>query len=95
MLQDAVESAVAFVGCDFDTAPRSIIEHLPGLDEESARRLADRRDAGDIESREAIRAEGILDEAALWSRTGLSTPAEDTTPLQTASMPSWTVKVKP
>ncbi|MEM6675207.1 MAG: S1 RNA-binding domain-containing protein [Planctomycetota bacterium] len=63
VLQEAIESAVAFVGCDFDTVPRSVIEHLPGLDEESAKRLADRRDAGDIESREAIRAEGILDEA--------------------------------
>ncbi|MEC8493927.1 MAG: Tex-like N-terminal domain-containing protein, partial [Planctomycetota bacterium] len=63
VLDEAVASAVAFVGCDFDTVPRSVIEHLPGLDEESAKRLADRRDAGEIESREQIRAEGILTEA--------------------------------
>ena len=63
LLDEAVASAVAFVGCDFDTVPRSVIEHLPGLDEESAKRLADKRDAGEIESREQIRAEGILTEA--------------------------------
>lgn len=63
VLDEAVASAVAFVGCDFDTVPRSVIEHLPGLDEESAKRLADKRDAGEIESREQIRAEGILTEA--------------------------------
>jgi len=63
LLDDAVASAVALVGCDFDTAPRSVIEHLPGLGEESAKRLADKRDAGEIESREQIRAEGILSEA--------------------------------
>lgn len=63
VLDEAVASAVAHVGCDFDTVPRSVIEHLPGLDEESAKRLADKRDAGEIESREQIRAEGILSEA--------------------------------
>ena len=63
VLDEAVASAVALVGCDFDTAPRSVLEHLPGLGEEAAKRLADKRDAGEIESREQIRAEGILSEA--------------------------------
>ena len=86
VLQDAVESAVAFVGCDFDTAPRSIIEHLPGLDEESARRLADRRDAGDIESREAIRAEGILDEAQWTSVAAFLRMRRSSEPLDRTSL---------
>ena len=63
MLDDASASAVAFVGCDFDTVPRSVIENLPGLSEESGKRLADKRDAGEIESREQIRTDGILTEA--------------------------------
>lgn len=86
VLQDAVESAVAFVGCDFDTAPRSIIEHLPGLDEESAKRLADRRDAGDIESREAIRAEGILDEAQWTSVAAFLRMRRSSEPLDRTSL---------
>ena len=85
-LQDAVESAVAFVGCDFDTAPRSIIEHLPGLDEESAKRLADRRDAGDIDSREAIRAEGILDEAQWTSVAAFLRMRRSSEPLDRTSL---------
>ncbi len=85
-LQDAVESAVAFVGCDFDTAPRSIIEHLPGLDEESAKRLADRRDAGDIESREAIRAEGVLDEAQWTSVAAFLRMRRSSEPLDRTSL---------
>jgi uncharacterized protein len=86
VLQDAVESAVAFVGCDFDTAPRSIIEHLPGLDEESAKRLADHRDAGDLESREAIRAEGILDEAQWTSVAAFLRMRRSSEPLDRTSL---------
>ena len=62
-LDEAVASAVAFVGCDFDTAPRSVIEHLPGLAEGSGKKLADKRDEGAVESREQIRTDGVLTEA--------------------------------
>jgi len=86
VLQEAVESALAFVGCDFDTVPRSVIEHLPGLDAESGKKLADRRDAGDIESREAIRDEGVLTEAQWTSVAAFLRMRRSSEPLDRTSL---------
>ncbi len=60
---ETVESCAAYVGADLDRAPRIVFEHLPGLGKEAAQRLVERRDAGPVESREALRAEGVLTEA--------------------------------
>lgn len=62
VIDDATAAAVAFVGCDFDTVPRSVIESLPGLPPEAAKALADKRDAGEISSRAQILSDGILTE---------------------------------
>ncbi|MEM8713488.1 MAG: S1 RNA-binding domain-containing protein, partial [Planctomycetota bacterium] len=86
VLDDSVASAIAFVGCDFDTAPRSVIEHLPGLTPDAAKRLADKRDAGEIESREQIRADGILTEAEWTSVAAFLRIRQSPEPLDRTSL---------
>ncbi len=86
VLDEAIASAIAFVGCDFDTAPRSVIEHLPGLTPEAAKRLADKRDAGEIESREQIRADGILTEAEWTSVAAFLRIRQSPEPLDRTSL---------
>ncbi|QDV06387.1 30S ribosomal protein S1 [Planctomycetes bacterium Poly30] len=85
-LDEAVASAIAFVGCDFDTAPRSVILNLPGLTPESAKNLADKRDAGEIESREQIRADGILTEAEWTSVAAFLRIRQSSEPLDRTSL---------
>lgn len=62
VFQDAVQSAVAWVGCDLRHASAGLLEHIPGLDRETARRLVARRTERAFESREELRQEGLLSE---------------------------------
>ncbi len=86
VLDQSIASAIAFVGLDFDTAPRSVIEHLPGLTPESAKALADKRDAGEIQSREQIRADGILTEAEWTSVAAFLRIRQSPEPLDRTSL---------
>jgi uncharacterized protein len=62
-LQDTIESCCALVGADLNTAPRSLLVHLPGLDKAAADRILARRAERPFASREELRQEGLLDEA--------------------------------
>ena len=62
-LQDTVESVIAFIGCDVNLAPLSVLKRLPGLDHETAAKLVELRSQSPIESREQLRATGVLSEA--------------------------------
>jgi uncharacterized protein len=82
-LEESVESCVALVGCEFADAPLALLERIPGLDRDAARRLVERRAARPIESREELRAEGLLSEvqwmnAAAFLRVRGSEPFDAT-----------------
>jgi uncharacterized protein len=62
-LDETVESAVAMVGCDVNQAPINLLRHLPGLDLETAKKIAARRDERPFASRDDLRESGVLSEA--------------------------------
>ncbi|MDP6762131.1 MAG: Tex-like N-terminal domain-containing protein [Planctomycetota bacterium] len=68
LFRETTESCAAHVGCDVNHAELSFLSQLPGLDRAAAERLLERRATGPIESREALREEGILTEAE-WTGT--------------------------
>jgi protein Tex len=82
-LEESVESCVALVGCELASAPLALLERIPGLDREAARRLVERSAARPVESREELRAEGLLSEvqwmnAAAFLRVRGSEPFDAT-----------------
>ncbi|HTF90699.1 MAG TPA: Tex-like N-terminal domain-containing protein [Planctomycetota bacterium] len=62
VFNDAIQSAIALVGCDVNRASVGFLEHLPGLDREAAKRLVARRAERPFESREELRQDGLLSE---------------------------------
>ncbi|HVS18609.1 MAG TPA: Tex-like N-terminal domain-containing protein, partial [Planctomycetota bacterium] len=64
VLDETVESCAALVGCDVNIAGETLLSRLPGLDAKAAARLLARRAERPFESREELRAEGLLDESA-------------------------------
>ena len=70
LLHDAVESAVAHVGCDLNEAPLSFLRHVPGLGFELASKLVERRAERPFASRAELRDESLLDDAAWTNAIG-------------------------
>ncbi|HUR28408.1 MAG TPA: Tex-like N-terminal domain-containing protein [Planctomycetota bacterium] len=62
VFNDAIQSAIALVGCDVNRASAGFLEHLPGLDRETAKKLVARRAERPFESREELRQDGLLSE---------------------------------
>jgi uncharacterized protein len=62
VFNDAIQSAIALVGCDVNHASAGFLEHLPGLDRETAKKLVARRAERPFESREELRQDGLLSE---------------------------------
>ncbi|MEZ5975707.1 MAG: Tex-like N-terminal domain-containing protein [Planctomycetota bacterium] len=62
-LMETVEACTALIGCDVNHAPKSVLMHVPGLDEATAERIIAQRDVQPIASREALRSDGLLTEA--------------------------------
>jgi protein Tex len=60
---ETIESCTAHVGCDVNRAPLSFLAHLPGLSRDSAKKIIARRAERPFQSREELRAEGVLSEA--------------------------------
>ena len=60
---ETIESCAAHVGCDVNRAPLAFLEHLPGIDRETAKKIVARRAEKPIASREDLRVEGLLTEA--------------------------------
>ena len=55
MLEETIQSCVAFVGCDVNNAPVHVMRHLPGLSEESLEKLVARRSEAPFKNREELR----------------------------------------
>jgi uncharacterized protein len=70
LLHDTVESCVAHVGCDLNTAPLSLLRHVPGLNYDLAKVLVERRAQRPFTSREDLRTEGLLDDLAWTNAVG-------------------------
>ena len=81
VLYDTVESCVAYVGCDLNTAPLSFLRHVPGLSFELARKLVERRAERPFTSREELRTEGLLDDLSWTNAVGFLRVADSTEPL--------------
>jgi uncharacterized protein len=62
VFDETIESCVAHVGCELNFAPHSFLMHVPGLDDGLAKKLIARRAEKPFESREELRAEGLLSE---------------------------------
>jgi uncharacterized protein len=63
MFDEVIESCVALVGCDVNAASQAFLKHLPGIGADTAKKLIERRAEKPFESREELRAEGLLSEA--------------------------------
>lgn len=66
---ETIESAASHVGCDVNRAPQSFLEHVPGLSRETVKALIARRKERLFQSREELRADGLLSEAQ-WTGAG-------------------------
>lgn len=55
VLEETIQSCVAFVGADVNTAPLHVLEHLPGLPKDSLAKLVARRNEAPFKNREELR----------------------------------------
>jgi uncharacterized protein len=62
VLSDTIESCVAQVGMEWSRATALQLEHLPGIDAELAGKLLAAWNSGEITSRQALQASGLLTE---------------------------------
>lgn len=85
-LQETVESACAFVGCDVNTAPVNFLRRLPGLDAEAAQRVAERRATTPFQTREELRASGVLTEAQWVSAAAFLRVTDSPEPLDRTNL---------
>lgn len=83
-LDETVESCVALVGCDVNRASEIVLRHLPGIDAETAKKLATRRAEALFSSRDELRSDTLLSEvqwtnlAAFLRISGGSEPLDRT-----------------
>jgi len=83
---ETIESCVAHVGCNLETSPLSVLQHVPGLDKAAAKKLIERREQGPIPNREQLRAEGILTEAQWTSAIAFLRLPNSDEPLDATSL---------
>ncbi len=86
MLDETVESCASLVGCDLNRAPLSMLAHLPGLDEATAKKLIERRTTRPFESREELRNDGLLSEVQWTNAIGFLRIQGSTEPLDRTSL---------
>jgi transcriptional accessory protein Tex/SPT6 len=60
---ETIESCSAHVGCDVNRAGVSFLQHLPGIDRDTAKKIVARRAEKPFQNREELRADGLLTEA--------------------------------
>ncbi|MFT7670097.1 MAG: hypothetical protein ACI8X5_002804 [Planctomycetota bacterium] len=83
---ETVESCVAHVGCEVNTAPAHFLAALPGLDKEAAAKIVERRALSPIMSRAELRDEGILTEAQWASAAGFLRIYQSSDPLDRSNL---------
>jgi len=86
VLHDTVESCVAHVGCDLNTASLSLLRHVPGLSFELAKKIVDRRAERAFSSREELRTDGLLDDVAWTNAIGFLGVRESPEPLDRTAL---------
>jgi transcriptional accessory protein Tex/SPT6 len=83
---ETVESCTAHVGCEVNRAGISFLQHLPGIDRETAKRVVARRAEKPFQNREELRAEGILNEAQWTSAVAFMRVHDSTEPLDATGL---------
>lgn len=68
--EETIESCAALVGCELARAPQSILQAIPGLDAETARRLRARMAEAPIASRDELRECGLVTEVQWTNAAG-------------------------
>ncbi|MCZ6597630.1 MAG: S1 RNA-binding domain-containing protein [Planctomycetota bacterium] len=86
ILNETLESCVAHVGADVNTAPLVFLRRLPGLDYETAKKIIERRVERPFQSREELRADGLLTEAQWTSCIAFLRVPNSSEPLDRASL---------
>ncbi len=86
VMNETVESCVAFVGCDLNSAPLTLLRHVPGLSFELAKKLVERRAERPFASREELRTEGLLDDTAWTNAIGFLRVAGSSEPLDRTAL---------
>jgi len=81
LLHDTIESCVAHVGCDLNTAPLVFLRHVPGLNYELAKKLVERRSERTFSSREELRTEALLDDLTWTNAIGFLRVQDSPEPL--------------
>ncbi len=86
VFNDAIQSAAALIGCDVNRASAIFLEHLPGLDRETAKKLVARRAERPFESREEMRQDGLLSEGQWINAIAFLRVAGSPEPLDATSL---------
>ena len=86
VFNETIQSCVAHVGCVLNEVPLSVLQHVPGLDLETAKKLIEHRSASPIRNREQLRSEGLLDEARWTSCIAFLRIPDSTEPLDRTSL---------
>lgn len=86
VFDETIESCAALVGCDVNRSPISVMQHLPGLSLEAAKKIVERRTEKPFESREELRESGILTEAQWTSAIAFLRVPGSTEPLDRTNL---------
>lgn len=84
--RETIESCVAHIGCDVNTAPKSFLRNIPALDAEVVDKLIERREQAPFTSREELRSEGLLNESQWTSSVLFLRVPNSTEPLDRTSL---------
>jgi uncharacterized protein len=83
---ETIESCTAHVGCDVNRASLSFLQHLPGIDRATAQKIVERRKERPFQSREELRAEGLLSESQWTSAIAFLRVMGSSEPLDATSL---------
>ena len=86
LVHDTVESCVAYVGCDLNRAPMSLLRHMPGLSFDLAKKLIGRRLERPFASLEELRTENLLDDDAWTNAVGFLRVGNSPEPLDSTAL---------
>ncbi len=86
VFKETLESCVSHVGCSVNHAPAVVLENLPGLDKEAAKKIVERRAEKPFTSREELRESGVLTEAQWTSAIAFMRVPGSTEPLDKSNL---------
>ena len=86
VFRETLESCVSHVGCSVNQASAIVLENLPGIDKESAKKVVARRNEKPFASREELRESGVLTEAQWASAIAFMRVPNSTEPLDRTNL---------